>query len=286
MNRLLRLSALQLFFILSISPLLAQSEPDKGFGPELPLGVKPSDVIQLIAPNIDTSLVTLIGMKKWPYKENTYLAIICVSRSKKDYSTDSLFSDGKQCCNAGYGGVNESENPKIVYLSMVEYTDKLKLIALYPGPLDVKISWRHSNIGTPDQDSTSYFNPGNYDRFDFANYKVSDNQVAFGIRVGWRTMYSGGGGYFSALMLFIVQGDKIVNILSEPTDEDGMSAGEWNDDGTRGKNFWETHDVLIMLPHKTSGYYDLKIKQRDSKWSQNFKWDEGENRYIPEEKSK
>jgi len=96
----------------------------------------------------------------------------------------------------------------------------------------------------------------------------------------------GGGGYFSALMLFIVQGDKIVNILSEPTDEDGMSAGEWNDDGTRGKSFWETHNVLIMLPHKTSGYYDLKIKQRDSKWSQNFKWDEGENRYIPEEKSK
>jgi hypothetical protein len=223
-------------------------------------------------------------MKKWPYKENTYLVIICVSRDKGNYSNDSLFADGKQCCNAGYGGVNESRNPKIVYLSLIEYVDKLKLIGSYPGALDIKTSWKYSNIEPPDQD-TSYLNPGNYDRFDFANYKVSDNQVAFGIRVGWRTMYSGGGGYFTALLLFIVQGDKIVNILSEPTDEDGMSAGEWNDDGTRGKNFWETHNVIIMLPHKTSGYYDLRIKQSNSKWSQDFKWDIGENRYIPEEKN-
>jgi hypothetical protein len=285
MKRLHGLLALQIFFILSISQLLAQSEPDKGFGTELPLGVKPIDVIRLIAPYIDKSLVTLIGMKKWPYKENTYMAIICVSRSKSDYSTDSAYSNGKQCCRAGYGGSNESENPKIVYLSMIEFIDRLNLIASYPVPLNIRTSWIHSNIMSPDHDSTSNLNPGIYDRFDFANFKVSDNQVAFGIRVGWRTMYSGGGGYFSALMLFIVQGDKIVNILSEPTDEDGMSAGEWNDDGTRGKNFWETHNVIIMLPHKTSGYFDLRIKQTNSKWSQDFKWSIGKNRYIPMEKN-
>ncbi len=284
-KRLHRLLGLQIILLLSVSRLTAQSGPEKGFGTDLPSGVKAIDIISLVAPDVDTSLVTLIGMKKWPYKQNTYLAIVCVSRSSKDYSADTLFSDGKQCCNAGYGGTNESENPKIVYLSMIEYVDKLKLTAAYPGPLDIKTSWRYSNIESPEQDSTSNLNPGNYDCFDFANYKVSDSETAFGIRVGWRTMYSGGGGYFKALMLFIVQGDKIINILSEPTDEEGMSGGDWQEDGTRDKNFWETHNVVIMLPHKSSGFYDLRMKQIDSKWFRDFKWDMTKNRYIPKTKN-
>jgi hypothetical protein len=54
MKRLHKLLPLQIFFILSISQLLAQSESSKGFGTELPLGVKSSDIIHLIVPNIDT----------------------------------------------------------------------------------------------------------------------------------------------------------------------------------------------------------------------------------------
>lgn len=284
MKRLTRYLLFQIFFVMFNYSLFAICGPENGFGTELPEGVKPGDVIQLIAPDIDTSLVTLVGMKKWPHKENTYIAIICVSTSKEDYSTDSVFSDGKQCCNAGYGGVNESENPKIVYLSMIEFTDSLKLVASYNGPLDIVTSWKYSNIEAPDFNTDSYLNPGNYDEFDFAKYKISDNQVAFGIRVGWQTMYSGGGGYFGALLLFKVQGTEIVNILSEPIDEEGMSAGEWYEDGTRGKNFWETNNIVVMLPHKTSDYYDLQIKELNGNWSQVFKWNVPENKYLPVEK--
>ena len=279
-------------FILNLSifliflPNLLLYGQDNDFGTEIPLGVRANDILQLVAPNCDTSLVTLIGMKKWRYKSDTYLAIVCVSRSKDDFSTESLFCHVKQCCNAGYGRVNESEHPKVVYLSMIENKERLRLIASYTGPLDIKTSWEYSNIESPDRFGETYLNPGNYDKFDFANYKVSDNDIAFGIRVGWRTMYSGGGGYYSALMLFIVKGGKIINILSEPTDEEGMSGGEWNDDGTRDKNFWETHNIVMVLPKKTYGFYDLMIKEiNGKKWSQIFKWDINENRYKPEKKN-
>ena len=251
----------------------------KAFGTELPVGVESQAIIKLMTPDIDPSLVTLVGMKKWPHRPNTYLAIVCAARSRADFSNDSLYAGGVPCCNAGYGGVQESETPKLVYLSMLEYTDDLKLIASYPGMLDVKTCWKHSNMEAPNYESEDFLNPGSYDRFDFAKYKISDDQIAFGIRVGWRNMYAGGGGYFQALMLFMVQGSTIVNVLSEPISEEGMSSGEWNADGTRSKNIWETNNIVIMLPSKTSGFYDIKMKELKGKWSQRFKWHAGDRRY-------
>jgi hypothetical protein len=235
MKKLHRYIHFTIFLLLSCSALLGSNIQENEFGVDLPIGIKAKNIIQLIAPKVDPNLVTLVGMKKWPHKENTYLAIICLSRSKEDFSDDTSYCSQKQCCNSGYSGTEESERPKIVYLSMLEFKDTLKLIASYPSPLNVRTTWKDSNIESPDGDKNSYLSPGSYDKFDFANYKISDTQTAFGIRVGWRTMYSGGGGYFSALLLFKVDGNKIVNILSEPMAESGIAGS-----GPENKNSYNS----------------------------------------------
>jgi hypothetical protein len=261
------------FALMAIS---ATKPPYDNLGVFLPEGVTSEKLIKLIAPpNTDFSLVTLVGMKKWPYKKDTYAAIACFSPDKREFKTDTSFSSSKLCCNSGYGGFEEARTPKKVYLALVEYTDELKVIAKYNGPLDVKTCWENSNIDNDNINKTDSIYPGSYDRFDFAKYKVSDDKIGFGIRVSWQVMYAGGGGYFQALMLFIVNNDKIINILSEPMGESGIS-GTVND-----KSEWETINILQILPSKTNGFYDLQLKENDGEWKKIFKWNPETSHYIP-----
>jgi hypothetical protein len=249
---------------------------ENGFGILLPKGVTSKEIIDLISPRTDASLATLVGMKKWPYRRNAYIAIVCLAPDRKEYETDTSYSNGRPCCHAGYGGFNASKNPSTVFIGMIEYQKELKLVALHDGPLAVYTNWENSNIEPSDIEKTDSVYPGIYDKFDFANYKVSDNQTAFGIRVAWRVMYAGGGGLFYGLMLFVVKENKIINIFSEPIEESGLSGS-----GPEDKSSWETVNVLMILPHKTSDYYDIQVKEKGGKWNKIFKWNAETNRYQP-----
>jgi len=259
---------------------------DYDFGTSIPEGLASKEIISLLAPKADPSLTTLIGFKKWPYLQNSYMAIVCLSSNRKEYESDTLYTNGMPCCKGGYGDGSESGyNPKEVYLAMVEYSQndktKLKLVASYGKPLDVYTNWRNSQLDAPMYAENDSLLPYEYQGFDFAKYKVSDNEIAFGIRVNWREMYAGGGADFQAIMLFVVNGNKIINILSEPTFCSKMIAGEWNEDGTRDHDFSEGKNIIIVLPQKANNHYNLQLKEVRGKWKKVFAWSKENFRYQP-----
>ncbi len=226
--------------------------PD-GFGTTLPAGLSAKTIVELVAPRENASSAWLVGVKPWSYRPNSFIAIVI-------FSVDT------------------------VYLAMLEYQENkipAKVIANYGKPLDIAgntVNWDNIDLGDenlPNSDDMTYY------RFDFAPFKISENQTAFGIRVNWSNSYAGGGADFQALMLFVAKGDRIINILLEPIYYFSDIAGNWHDDGTRDHNLSEGENIVIMLPHKTNGYYDLQLKTVGSKQKQVFFWSDEKKRYLP-----
>lgn len=262
------------------------SESD-GFGTVLPPGFSSKEIVELIAPKKDMSLATLVGVKSWPYLADSFVAIICFASSKKEYEQDMRSNKQKPSCEASYVGGNldssDSYKSKEVYLAVLEYRkDGMapKVIARYDGPLNVKTNWAHTFLDSPTEEDTEIL-PRTYSRFDFARFKISDDKTAFGVRVAWDQAYAGGGAEYNALMLFMVNGDKIINILSEPIFYSADIAGDWQKDGTRNYDLREAENVVIMMANKTNGYYDLQIKNSRAKWRQMFVWSNKYFHYEP-----
>lgn len=95
-----------------------------------------------------------------------------------------------------------------------------------------------------------------YVTLDMANYKVTDNLRAFGIRVGFEGSSRVYPSWSSSLSLFTIENNKIRLILDMfPMDD---LQGDWdtycNYDGEK------TESVAIMQSQKTNGYYDIAIK--------------------------
>ncbi len=96
--------------------------------------------------------------------------------------------------------------------------------------------------------------------FDFANYKIKENEAAFGLR--YHTSYSSTG-YSSSgteLYLFRVNEDKIEKILQ-------MDVGSWHVDKANAENVSngeeiETNTVVVMDKKKTNDFYDLVLKTK------------------------
>lgn len=262
--------------VLSSAAAMSSDTAAATFAFDAPKGITATDVFTLIAPGEDQHLATLIALQKWPARENTYVGMVCLAPDKESYDEDKGYCNGGSCCRAGYGGFDDARHPRRVFLAVVEYDQRLTLIASFGGPLNVMTNWQQSNIAPNESVKDESVYPGIYQGFDFAPYKISKDQTAFGIRVAWETMYAGGGGMFDALMLFLIQGDRIVNVLSEPIEEWGMSGG-----AVGPKNEWQTKNVLRILPNEHSGYFDIQLKQRGGKWKKTFRWDAESRRYLP-----
>lgn len=91
---------------------------------------------------------------------------------------------------------------------------------------------------------------------DMANYKVTQNKRAFGIRASYSAASRVSPTWMENLSLFIIEKNKIKLLLDEfPM---GKSHGEWdtncNYDGE------ETAVIAIMQTQKTNGYFDILIK--------------------------
>lgn len=265
-------------------------KPD-GFGTTLPSGFSAKEIAGLLAPREKASLATLIGVKAWPHRANTYIALACFAQTQKEYDSDKRYERGPSCTKYYNPAPGNSRVyiDKPVYLGVLEYKPgdpKPILIASYGKPLDVKTSWKESELvgpqgkfDTPGSDESDLM-PEEYLKFDFAPYKITEGETAFGLRVGWNDSYAGGGGFFEALSLFKIEGSKLVNVLSEPIYFYQNIAGDWNKDGTRNHDLEEGQNVLSVLPGKSQGYFDLQMRTLKSKWKKVFKWDASRSRYI------
>jgi len=266
------------------------AKPD-GFGTVLPSGLTAKDIVRLIAPGQDVALATLVGAKAWPYRANSFVAIACFAGTKEEVAHDKGNSK-EPSCTKYYDPSRDNGRgyfDKSVYLGVLEYKPgdkKPTQIANYGKPLDVKTSWRSSTLTGPSGKFTepssedSDLMPEEYKKFDFAPFKITEVDNAIGLRLGWDEGYAGGTGYFEALALFKIDGNKLINIFSEPIYYYQDLAGSWNKDGTRDHDFLEAQNVLSILPNKTQGHYNLQIKTLGSKWKQVFVWDSELGRYV------
>lgn len=259
-----------------------------GFGTELPKGLSARTIVNLIAPGRDSSLATLVGAKPWPYHPDWFVTIACFAQSKAEYQHDKKYAGNKPSCSKYYDGQGYFDKP--VYLGIIAYSPdagKPMLIASYGKPLDIRTSWKYSYLPGPQGkfdvpgSEESDLLPEEYERFDFAPYKLNESDTAFGLRLAWNDGYSGGTGYFEALALFKIEEEKLLNILSEPIYFYQDLAGAWNKDGTRNHEFHEGQNVLSVLPHKTRGFSDIQIKTIGKKAKRLFIWNEMQKRYVP-----
>lgn len=269
--------------VLSAAAVTFAAEPKSDpLGTKLPPGITPEAVVKLIAPRADASLARLVGMKKWPHRPDTYIAIACIATSRTEFDAEAKSPGNEACCEAGYGdGTSGGYNPKTVYLAAVEYRDALRLIATTAAPLSVGFGWKNTQIESPGFMESDSILPARYTRFDFAKYAVSPTQVAFGLRVQWSEMYAGGGASFEGLMLFVVDGTRIRCVLNEPVAVSQTIAGEWHEDGTRDHEFIDVKNVVVVQSASTNGHFDLQLKQSDGTWRKVFFWDGATGRYLP-----
>ena len=247
--------------------------PD-GFGTSLPPGLGAKSIVQLVAPGKDSSLATLVGMKAWPYRTDAYIAIVCFAKDKAEYEAAKRYNAGRPSCHG----------PAEVHLAMLEYGTKdaaPKLIAGYGRPLDITTSWQYSKLEGPFAAECRAIVPVEYSRFDFAPFKISSTATAFGMRVGWDEGYAGGGADFQALLLFALDGARLVNVLSEPIYYSKNIAGDWHPDGTRDHFLSEGENIVTVLPHQAGGHFELQLKTLGKKWKQVFTWDHLDGRYQP-----
>ncbi|TYQ30074.1 hypothetical protein [Pseudanabaena sp. UWO310] len=256
-------------------------EVDK-LGMKLPSGLNAKDLIRLLAPNQNPNLAIVVGAKAFPYRSNSYVVITCFARTQNEYEGRISSFDRNSC---------EKENrdrDDVVYVGLIEYDpveSKPKLIAK---SLEIRVGWLFiitEQFRSDSLEKKFLLPKGRYKEFDLAPYRVSDTQTAFGIRIGTNDGYAGGFGYFEVLTLFMIDNNQIVNILSEPIYFYQNIAGSWNKDGTRQHSLYEGENVIVVLPKKTDGYYDLQIKALDNDWQKTFSWDASLKRYLPSDRT-
>jgi hypothetical protein len=262
----------------------APAVPDE-FGTALPPGLSAKTVVTLVAPGRDASLATLVGLKPWPYRPDTWIAIVCLAPDRADFEMDMSYSKGRPVCQADSEGGGEGKyTPKEVHLAVLGYRPPDQpphVLASYGRPLDVKVSWQETSLEGPMwNDNGGAIAPNSYLRFDFAPYRISATQTAFGIRVSWSESYAGGGADFIGILLFAQDGDRLRNILAEPIYYMKNLAGDWHEDGTRSHDIEEGQATIMMLPHQTHGHFDLRISTSQPKSRLDFSWDDADGRYV------
>lgn len=253
--------------------------PD-GFGTTLPAGIDARRVVALIAPDEDAARATLVGMKPWPRHPGRYVAIACFAPDADARAEALRDNDGRPTCEMD---ADRDDGPQPVHLGVIAYAPGATPTAVATsGPLDIRMRWEGTDGPSPARaDDTAGVLPETFVRFDLAPYTLTDEDEAFGLRMGWNEGYAGGGGYFEALALFRVDGDRLVEVLAEPMYYMQNIAGDWHDDGTRDHDLLEGTQVLSVLPHRTNGVHDLRIREAGAARGRTFVWNPARRHYVP-----
>jgi hypothetical protein len=242
-------------------------------------GALPDDIDKIaylnwIAPEEDLSLVTLVGAKAWG-DDNTYVGMACFARNKKGAKSAQKYQD--TTCSED----SDLWQAKKFYLGVFKWQNNIFTPIARSGLIEQPVSWENSNLGSPAIYEDGPVPPQSYNEFDLANYRIAPDTLVFGVRAHFMETYSGGGAFFQALQLFMIKGEKIINIFSEPMYFYKDTAGAWHKDRTREHTISEEKNILMLLKHQTDGYYDIRVKQLNSTWHQDFIWSKELQRYKP-----
>ncbi len=237
-----------------------------GFGIVLPKGLTPNKIMAAIAPRQDAAIATLVGAKAWSYHKNGYIAIACFATSKQAYLKEMQQGEIPNCAKLN------GEGDKPVYLGLLEYKEgdkKPKVIARYDGPLDIKTNFGEGGML-----------PGEYFRFDFGPYTITETDTAFGLRFGWTSSASDGSrGYWEMLALFEVAGNRLINVYSGLMYHYTDTVGACKADGACDHTINESRSVLSVSNRKTQGHYNLVVRNLNFGGDVEFAWNSKKNRY-------
>lgn len=289
---------------------MSGSTRQDGFGTVLPSAVTVENVVQLILPKTNASLATLVGMKRWPYQKDVYVAFICIAPSQSAKDRAVKYNNGKPICSPSQVEVRPSGKPGEweaagVYLMAIgmlklDTQGHLSLASTViswsgDGGSPLGANWEHSNLFGPiginhwkDEENekmkSEQFFPSEIYKLDFAKYAIADGNIAFGIRSGMNEGYSGGGASFQFLTLFAVIDGELRAIFSEPMYYFKDIAGNWNDDGTRNHDVYEGENTVSVSEAKVNGYFKLIVKSKKKPWRKSFRWNPNTQRYVPSER--
>lgn len=277
-----------------------------GFGTVLPNGVTAENVVRLLVPKANASLATLVGMKRWPYRKDMYVAFTCIAPSQLIKDRVIKYNNGKPMCSPEQVEFIRSDKPGewkvagnhlvalgVVSLDAQGHLSLASTVISWSGidgsPLGT--TWQHSNLYGPgginhwkDEESeklkSEQIFPSEIYKLDFAKYTLTNDNIAFGIRSGINEGYSGGGANFQVLTLFAVIDGELRAIFSEPMYYFKDIAGNWNKDGTRNHEVYEGENTVSVSDAKTNGYFRLIVKSTKKRWRKSFLWDQNLRRYL------
>ncbi len=260
----------------------------------LPKNSSKEEIINLFNHWVKNPNTVLIGIEKWKFRKDTYIAVIkSMPDEDADYSID-----------------NEQ-----LFVGMIDASSDLKIISISDNLSNMKIDWNHTLIHYPwneegddvDKSEIDYrlnqFSSDtdlnrNCPRFDFHKFQISKDEFAFGIRFeAWNGFSGGGNGYF-VLLLFRNETnvfgdmDKIKCVFAQPMKfyefyracfEPGCE-DHYHDE-------WEGENILCLLPSQHNGFYDIQVRKKKyvnnmgdkypKNWKMNFHWDAKAKMYKP-----
>lgn len=262
------------------SQMSGAPQPD-GLGVALPDGFTREFLVQQLAPGQDPKRLVLAGAKPWGQRPGAFVAIVCLAASPE--RAERLVKYGGGECSE----VSNDADGSSVWLGVFGTTagGAPQLLARTDGPVKTPTDWSGTNIDLPvdldtqDANAPQQAMPSEWKRFDLAAYKIAPGAVAFGVRAGWNEGYSGGGASFEALYLFHIDGPTLRVVFARPMSFVKSIAGDWHKDGTRDHDMSDASNILLVLPEKTDGYFDLQLRQQGAKWRQTLKWSAAKRGY-------
>ncbi|CAI3928348.1 unnamed protein product [Commensalibacter communis] len=229
--------------------------------------LKPSDIINIIAPQYKNDKWSLVGMKAWPGQKDRYIVVACSTKIKKDI----LDKDQQNSCS-----YEVDPRDKIV-VAVLDYDGSgMPTLAAEPY-IETVIRDEYGRVGGDEngdaleKSAFSLKNDNNemvvaqLQRLDFAHYQLNPQILAFGIRYGAHVGYSENGVFNQSITLFAIMQGKLRPVFKTNMYYFADNKGEWHDDGTGGHNIIEKEYVLSLLPNQTNGFYDIKHTQKGVK---------------------
>ncbi|MFJ1300719.1 hypothetical protein ACILG0_12175 [Pseudomonadota bacterium AL_CKDN230030165-1A_HGKHYDSX7] len=245
------------------SQMSGAPQPD-GLGTALPAGFTKELLLRELAPAADPATLVLAGAKPWPARPGSYVAMVCLARTAKA-AARALKVSRNDCSNVLGDG---DERDVMLGVFEAKPGSAPRRIARTPDPIDTPTNWYDTNIDMPirvdprEGQGAPLAEPEGWRRWDLARYEIRPGDVALGLRATWTEGYSGGGAAFEALYLFRIDGDALRPVFARPMAFTKDIAGNWNADGTRQHDVSDASNVLVMLPSKTHGYFDIKLSQK------------------------